>query len=148
MTRVVCLSVLCCSLYSLCLGAGRGDLPLLKIDTKSPTQDVSLIDIMESNLYVNDMISMCEENVGHRCVHFTECDEEGYWDPNLVTSDMFDVRYQSIKGIIPKKIFLEIFFVGLAIETIRMTFVPRKTKSAVKLDQESFPSGSNVILID
>ena len=93
MTRVVCLSVLCCSLYSLCLGAGRGDLPLLKIDTKSPTQDVSLIDIMESNLYVNDMISMCEENVGHRCVHFTECDEEGYWDPNLVTSDMFDVRY-------------------------------------------------------
>ena len=115
MTRFVCLLVLCCSLYSLCLGARRGDLPLLKVDTKSPTQDVSLIDVMEANINFNEQSSMCEENVGHRCVHFTECDEEGYWDPNLVTFDMFDVRSQ---GTSPKKIFHEILFVDLAIKTI------------------------------
>ena len=29
---------------------------------------------------------------GSSCVHFTECDTAGIFNPNFVTTDMFDVR--------------------------------------------------------
>merc|ERR1719354_959870 len=69
----------------------RKELPLFKVDDSD-----SVID----DIFVNSRISQyseeqkaCEEIEDRVCVHFTECNDLGFFDQGLVTTDMFDVRF-------------------------------------------------------
>ena len=82
---------------------------------------------------------------GSACVHFTECDTAGIFNPNFVTTDMFDVRsehsqyddyyydlYVFLSRILPRKIFT--FFLTGSVKTARLTLALGKTRSAANPD--------------
>ena len=82
---------------------------------------------------------------GSACVHFTECDTAGIFNPNFVTTDMFDVRsehsqyddyyydlYVFLSRILPGKIFT-CFLTGSE-KAARLTLALGKTRSAANPD--------------
>ena len=82
---------------------------------------------------------------GSACVHFTECDTAGIFNPNFVTTDMFDVRseqsqyddyyydlYVFLSRILPGEIFT-CFLTGSE-KTARPTLALAKTRSAANPD--------------
>ena len=82
---------------------------------------------------------------GSACVHFTECDTAGIFNPNFVTTDMFDVRsehsqyddyyydlYVFLSRILLGKIFT--FFLTGSEKTARPTLALGKTRSAANPD--------------
>jgi len=75
----------------------RKEFPLFKVEESGLIDDSVINDI-----FINSKISQysgahktCEEIEGRVCVHFTECNDLGFFDQDLVTTNMFDVRFGS-----------------------------------------------------